>query len=128
MKVLDDIKDMLCDELEDITKRKDLSPNSLDIIDTAVDVIKDIHTIYVMEQEYPDGYSQGYYGRMPMYMYDDGMGGSSYARNRVMNSARGRYTGRGYSGETKEELQRLMDTAKDEREREAIRTALDHMR
>ena len=45
-----------------------------------------------------------------------------------MNSARGRYTGRGYSGETKEELQRLMDTAKDEREREAIRTALDHMR
>lgn len=133
MKVLDQIKDMMCDELEDIAKRKDLSSNSLDIIDTAVDVIKDIHTIHAMEQEYPQesGYSQGFYGRMPIYMYDDGMTGSSYAQGRNANAARdtrGRYMARGYSGDTKEELQRLMDTAKDDREREAIRNALDRIR
>lgn len=132
MRVLDQIKDMLCDELEDIAAKKDLSMSSLDVIDTAVDVIKDIHTIKAMEQEYPEdnGYS-GYYGRMPVYMYDDGMTGSSYARGRGSNAprdSRGRYMSRGYSGDTKEELQRLMDTAKDDREREAIRNALDHMR
>ena len=132
MKVLDHIEDMLCDELEDIVAKKDLSMNSLDVIDTAVDVIKDIHTIRAMEQEYPeDGYSQGYYGRMPIYMYDDGMTGNSYARGRGANAprdSRGRYMNRGYSGDTKEERHRLMDTAKDEREKEAIRAALDHMR
>ena len=125
MKVLDQIKDMLCDELEDIAKRKDLSPNSLDIIDTSVDVIKDIHTIYAMEQEYPSGYSQGYDGRMPVYMYDDGMTRRSYD---MPGGTRDHYTGRGYSGDTKEELQKLMDTAKDDREREAIRNALNHIR
>ena len=35
---------------------------------------------------------------------------------------------RGYAGDTKDELQRLMDIAKDDREREAIRNALDHIR
>lgn len=132
MKVLDHIEDMLCDELEEIAKKNDLSMNNLDIIDTAVDVLKDIKTIHAMDQEYPsEGYSQGYYGRMPIYMYDDGMTGSSYARGRGANAARdsrGRYISRGYSGDTKDELQRLMDTAKDDREREAIRNALDHIR
>lgn len=133
MKVLNHIEDMLCDELEDIVKKNDLSMNNLDIIDTAVDVIKDIHTISAMEQEYPseNGYSQGYYGRMPIYMYDEGMTGNSYARGRGANAprdSRGRYMTRGYSGDTKDELERLMDMAKDDREREAIRSAIDHMR
>ncbi len=139
MRILDHIEDMLCDELEDIVKKKELTSNSLEIIDTSVDVIKDIHTIKAMEQEYPsdDGYSQGYYGRMPIYMYDNGMTGSSYAngttgssyaRGRSSNTSRGRYNYNGYSGDTKDELQRLMDTAKDERDREAIRNALDRLR
>lgn len=126
MKVLYQIEDMLCDELENIAKKKDLSMNNLDVIDTAVDVIKDIRTISAMEQEYPsEGYSQGYYGRMPVYMYDNGMNGSSYDRSR---DSRGRYMNGGYSGDTKSELQRLMDVAKDDRERDAIRNALDHIR
>ena len=140
MKVLNQIEDMLCDELEDIAKKNDLSPNSLEVIDTAVDVIKDIHTIKAMEQEYPEdnGYSQGYYGRMPYYMYDDmPNAGNSYARGRGSNAqrdSRGRYMSDGYSrndgysGDTKEELHKLMDTAKNDREREAIRNALEHIR
>lgn len=133
MKVLERIEDMLCDELEKIAEKNVLTHDSLDVLDEAVDILKDIKTIHAMEQEYPDenGYSQGYYGRMPVYMYDDGMTGSSYARGRGANAprdSRGRYMNRGYSGDTREELQRLMDTAKDDREKEAIRAALDHMR
>lgn len=144
MKVYDKIEDMLCDELEDIAKQKELTPTNLDMLDAAIDIIKDIKTIEAMEHEYgyseDGGYSQGYYGRMPVYMYDDmgmGQGGSSYARGRGSNAqrdSRGRYMAAdgysrndGYSGDTKEELQRLMSTAKNEREREAIRSALDSM-
>lgn len=136
MKVYDQIKDMLCDELEDVVKQKTLTPSNLELIDTAIDVLKDIKTIEAMDTEYPDGYSQGYYGRMPIYMYDDGMG-NSYARERGSNTqrdSRGRYMSEGYSrndgysGDTKEELHRLMSAAKNDREREAIRTALDGMR
>ncbi len=131
MRVYDEIKEMLCDELEDVVKKKELTPNSLELIDTAIDVIKDIHTIKAMEQEYPDdhGYSQGYYGRMPVYMYDDP--GMSYARGGSANiprTSRSHYYNDGYSGDTKEELEKLMSTAKTDRERETIRHALENMR
>lgn len=147
MKVYDRIKDMLCDELEEIAKKNELTSSNLEVIDKAIDIVKDIATIHAMEQEYGSsddgysrdgGYSQGYYGRMPYYMYDDGMphDNSSYARGRGTYAKRdsmGRYSsdGRsydGYSGDTKEELQRLMNSAANDREREVIRKALDSMR
>jgi hypothetical protein len=137
MKIYDQIKDMLCDELEDIVKQKEISPHNLEVLDTAIDVIKDIETIEAMKQEFGDGYSrdggysQGYWGRMPYYMYDDNPNqGNSYARGRGSNAARdsrGRYYEGGYSGDTKSELEKLMRTAENDREREAIRSALDHM-
>ena len=144
MKVYDRIKDMLCDELEEIAKKGELTSNNLEVIDKSIDIIKDIATIHAMEEEYPTegyskdgGYSQGYYGRMPYYLYDDGMSHNdhSYARGRGSDARRdsmGRYSsmGRsydGYSGDTKEELTRLMNTAQNDREREAIRAALDKM-
>lgn len=144
MKVYEQIKDMLCDELEGIAKKKELTTSSLDVLYKGVDILKDISTIEAMEQEYghDEGYSGGYYGRMPYYMYDDGMGGqgNSYARGRGSNARRdsmGRYSSEGrsydymhndYSGDTKEELQRLMNSAQNDREREAIRRALDSMK
>lgn len=137
MKVYGQIKDMLCDELEGIAKKKELTTNSLDVLYKGIDILKDISTIEAMEQEYGhnEGYSGGYYTRMPYYMYEDG---SSYARGRKRDSM-GRYSGdgmsydhhdhydHGYSGDTKEELQRLMNSAQNDREREAIRKALDSM-
>ena len=69
-------------------------------------------------------------------MYDDGMGGhgNSYGRGRnARRDSMGRYSSEGrsydydYSGDTKEELQRLMNSAQNDREREAIRKALDSM-
>ena len=139
MKVYDQIKEMLCDELEEIAKKKELTTNSLDVIYKSVDIIKDLATVRAMEQEYPSegyskdsGYSQGYYHRMPYYMYDDiGMShDNSYARGRnAQRDSMGRYSSYdGYSGDTREELNRLMNTAQNEREREAIRKALDSMK
>ena len=154
MKVYDQIKDMLCDELEEIAKTKELTTNSLEVLYKGVDILKDISTIKAMEEEYGysedgysrdghprDAYSGAFYGRYPYYMDDDGnmSQGSSYARGRGSNAKRdsmGRYSSDGYSrnysmdgysGDTKEELQRLMNTAQNDREREAIRKALDSM-
>lgn len=131
MKVYEQIHDMLCDELGEIAKKKELTTSSLDIIYKSVDVLKDIKTIESMEIEYPsysqdgysrDGYSQGYWGRMPVYAYDDGMSHRGARRDSM-----GRYS-EGYSGDTREELTRLMNAAQNDRERDAIRKALDSMR
>lgn len=153
MKVYEQIKDMLCDELEEIAKKKELTTNSLEVLYKGIDILKDIKTIESMDQEYPaEGYSKdsgystnygrGYWGRMPYYMYDGDMSyqsgnqGNSYARGRGANANRdsmGRYSNDGYSmndgysGDTKEELKRLMSNAQNDRERDAIRKALDSM-
>ena len=92
----------------------------------SIDIIKDIATIRAMEHEYPsDGYSRdpgyardpGYYSRTPAYAYDDG---ASYARRR---DSMGRY-----SRDTMDELRTMMDNAKNEKEREALRKAMDSMK
>lgn len=138
MKLYEEIHDMLCDELEGIAKKKELTSSNLQVLDTAIDILKDIKTIEAMEQEYgSEGYSNGYYPRYPYYMYDGEMG-NSYARGRGANAKRdsmGRYSredgysmNEGYSRDTKEELRMMMDRAKDEREREALRKAYDSMR
>lgn len=51
-------------------------------------------------------------------------------RGRGSNAARdsrGRYYEGGYPRDTKSELEKLMHTTENDREREAIRSALDHM-
>lgn len=117
MDILYGIKDLLCEELDKINKKHDVTPSDLEMAYKAVDIIKDISTIEAME-EYGDEYS-----------YDDDM---SYARNRDSmgrySSRRGRrsydgvnYSNRrsyndrmsmdgGYSGaESKEEMMRKID-------------------
>ena len=103
MEILDDLKDMLCHELDKIVEKKDINPTELEVAYKAVDIIKDITTIEAMEEaDFSD------------YSYDDGY---AYRRNRDdmgRYSRRGRrsYDGekmmhmdRGYSGtETKEQM------------------------
>lgn len=72
------------------------------------------------------GYSQSY---MPMYSYRNNSyrngGNQSYRGNGYgMNSYNGRYS---RTGNTMHELQRLMDEAQTEQEREAIRRAMESM-
>lgn len=90
MRVLEDLCDMLEDELKQITKKEDITPQELESAYKAVDIMKDIETIKAMKQSDERGYSQ-----RPWYSYDewdysrDGRGG--YDRG-------GSYRGDSYRG------------------------------
>ena len=134
MRVYGQIKELMCDELEHLSRRE-LTPSSLDVIDKAVDIIKDIDEITEKEEGYSYGMSfagQGggnstRYGMYPIY-------GNSFERGRQRDSM-GRYSGAGNSmggyymagSNTKEELKRLMEAATNETEKEAIRVAIESM-
>lgn len=104
------VRDMLCDELDNISSKGELTAGSLDTIDKLTHSIKSIDTIMAME----DGYSKDY---MPSY------GGRSYERQR---DRRGRYS-RGYSYDTVEQLEDIMHTAPDKKTKDAIRKAIKMM-
>jgi hypothetical protein len=79
MQKMEELRDMLCEELEKITKKGELSAGSLDVVDKLTHSIKSIDTIIAMEES---GYSKesnrgGHGGYSRNYMYEDG---GSYAR------------------------------------------------
>lgn len=79
MKHIEQLREMLCEELDDLTKKGKLSVDSLDAIDMITHSIKSIDTILAMEES---GYSNTYPGRR--FYYDDGYSrkGSYRGRNR----------------------------------------------
>lgn len=107
-----DLKDMLCKELDELAKKRDITPSSLEMIHKLTDTIKNIDKILMLEDE-EDGYSErgrrrdsmGRYSRDGGYSqggdwearghfggghaYDEG--GSSYA-NRGKHYVRGHYS------------------------------------
>lgn len=98
MKKMEEIREMLCEELDKIAERGEISASSLDMVDKLTHSIKSIDTIMAM-----NGYSNDY-----RYMEGDNdrsyeRGGNSYARggNRGGGSRRrdsmGRYSRDHYS-------------------------------
>lgn len=84
MHKMEELRDMLCKELDKITQKGELSTGSLDVIDKLTHSIKSIDTIMAMEDA---GYSNE--------------SGYSYARGRGSNARRdsmGRYSNRGRGG------------------------------
>lgn len=82
MHKMEELRTMLCDELDKITKKGELSAGSLDVVDKLTHSIKSIDTIMAMEDA---GYSNE--------------SGYSYARGRGSNARRdsmGRYSNDGY--------------------------------
>lgn len=78
MQKMEELREMLCEELDKITKKGELSAGSLDVIDKLTHSIKSIDTIIAMEDA---GYSNE--------------SGYSYARGRGRNARRdsmGRYS------------------------------------
>jgi len=71
----EELKDMLCEELDKITKRGELSPGSLDIVDKLTHSIKSLETILAMN---------GYSGAGYTYRKRDGMG--RYSRDDARES------------------------------------------
>lgn len=79
MRVLDDIKELLEDELKKIAKKGDISPAELENVYKAVKTINYATIIDAMEEEKENGYSQRGYSRgMGAYAVNGGYPGSSY--------------------------------------------------
>lgn len=120
-KVLYDLKDMLCAELDEIGKKGEMSAGDLETVHKLTDTIKNIDKIVMLED---DGYSRdgdwsanmrGNYGR-----------GSSYAR-RGSHYVRGHYSmddGRDSLISRMEDILRGADS----KDREVIQRCIDTMR
>lgn len=158
MHYMNDLKDLLCAELEDYAengkKSGKMSMGDLDSIHKLTDTVKNILKIDLMESE--EGYSEdGHYmgeGRIYGASYDDGMRrgvGYSYARGRGRYAKRdsmGRYSrddgsmrrdGRdmryGYSRDEgkaymMEQLDDMMEDAEKPAEKEALRRCMDALK
>lgn len=133
MKILMELADILEQELEDVTRKGSIeSAGELEWIYQAVDILKDIETICAMREGGKSRYSrEGSYDGS----YDDG---GSYRRGRAAN---GRYVSResrdsygrserasreGEKDRAKSMLQDMMQTANNEREKNAIREFLQN--
>lgn len=116
------LKDLVYREIDKEVEKGTLTPDTVRTIGCAVDILKDISTIDAMEDYGEDEYSGRYH--MPYYAYDD-MGDRSYARKR---DRMGRFSRRGYSRDDKiEHLERMMNEARDEGEKELYRKLIVRM-
>lgn len=134
MRYIEDLKEMLCDELDKIASKGELTAGSLDTVDKLSHSLKSVLTIMAMEG-YGDSYDD--------WSYEDGSyerggnrgGGRSNRRGR---DSMGRYTSRSYarngrsrrmySGDDMEQkITELMNEADDPKVRQALQKALDKM-
>ncbi len=128
MHIYEEVKDMLCDELEKIAQKGELTAGSLDIVDKLTHSIKSLETIIAM-QDYTDDHSNGYDDGNSNRYYD-GRYYPRYSYRRGRDSM-GRYTSRGgrYSRaeaheEIVKELRDIMDDAQDESVKNEIKKAV----
>lgn len=126
------LKDMLCEELDKLTERKELNGSSLDMIHKLTDTIKNLDKIEMLEEE--SGYSERGHGgdweargSYAGNSYDRGeYGGNSYAdggnsyRGRKRDSM-GRYSRDDGKDHMIHKLREMMGGAESDTEREALR-------
>ena len=106
MRSLYDLRSMLCEELDELSKQKEFTRESLDIIFKMTGSIKNIDKIGMLES---GGYSRdGGIRRQP---------GNSYRGRDSM----GRYSRSSETDRMKEQLERMMEESDNEDIREAIR-------
>ena len=135
MEYMYELKEKLCDELEEIAKKGELGAGDLEIVHKLTDTIKNIDKIEIMKED--GGYSRA--GDWEMRgTYDRG---SSYRRKR---DSMGRYSrdgrtmrggyrdGRMYSradakDDMMDQMEALMEQAGSEKEREAIRRCMNQL-
>ena len=155
MHYMEDLKDLLCAELEDFAekgkKSGKMSMGDLETVHKLTDTVKNIMKIDVLKEE--AGYSEdGHYmgeGRIYGTSYDDGMhreGGYSYARGRryARRDSMGRYSRDdgmmnrggmrgGYSRDDAksymiEQIEEMMEEAEKPAEKEALRRCMDALK
>lgn len=128
MKLLYDLKDKLCDELDEIARRPDLSAGDLETVHKLTDTIKNIDKICMLEEE---GYSRageweakGRFGDNYNGRYD---GGNSYARDRKRDSM-GRYSRDGSKEHMISKLEDMFDDADNDRIKSAIKKCISEIK
>ena len=135
MEYMHELKEKLCEEVDEIARKPEMSAGDLEAIHKLTDTIKNLDKIEMLED---GGYSQAGYRD----------GGSSYNRgssyaNRGKHYVRGHYSRDGYSMEGRvnrggysrhdakeammEQMEMLMEQAGSEREREAIRRCISQL-
>ena len=108
-----ELKEMLCRELEEITRKGELTAGSLDTVDKLTHAIKSISTIIAMEEA--DGESE-------MYPYWGGRAYQGGGRSNQRRDSRGRYSRENRGGYSRDdardgmihELREIMQDAPDE--------------
>ena len=119
MYALEDLKELLCKELDEIAEKKELSAGDLETVQKLTSSIKNIHKIEMLED---GGYSRdgeweadmrGTYGR-----------GNSYAR-RGSHYVRGHYSRDSARDGMRRQLQDMLDSADDDTIRSAIQRCMD---
>lgn len=119
-----DIRDKLCEELDEIAKKPDLGAGDLDILHKLTDTIKNIDKIDMLEDggySRDDGYSRG--GDWRADMRGTYGRGSSYAR-RGQHYVRGHYSRTDARERVRSQMEDMMRDADDDRTREAIRRCM----
>lgn len=125
MKHLEDLRETLCRELDEIAEKGELSAGDLETVDKLTHTLKNLDKI-MMGGEYSnagDWYAMGNYGRDGY--RDDYRGGNSY-RGRKRDSM-GRYSRADAKDDMADKLRRMMDDAPDSRTRDALEKALRSM-
>ena len=133
MDYMHELKEKLCDELEEIANKGELGAGDLEIIHKLTDTIKNLDKIGMLE----DGYSQAGDWEIEGRAYNRG---SSYARRK--RDSMGRYSRDGRSmryrddrmysrdeakDDMMEQMEALMEQAGSEKEREAIRRCMNQL-
>lgn len=128
MEYMYELKDMLCEELEHIAEKGELTAGSLDTIQKLTHSLKSIETIMAMNDEY----SYEYGGNMGGNSNRGGSYGNSYARRRYSRENRNGYSRRRYSRDDEmdrmiEKLEKMMNQTNDQNARNAIEQAIGMM-
>lgn len=122
-KYLEDVRDMLCEELDEIGKTGKIgSDAALERIDMLTHSIKSIDTILAMKDA---GYSERGYSYNYPRRYDD-RDGRDYSEAR-RRDARGRYSGADDHEAVREHLEMAKREAADEKTRREIQRMIDGM-
>lgn len=123
-KAMYELRNILCEELDELARKGDLGAGDLEIAHKLTDTIKNIDKIEMLED---DGYSQRRYSRDGDWEADmrGTYGkGSSYAR-RGTHYVRGHYSRDGARDDMKRQLQEMLDNTDDESIRKAIQRCMD---
>ena len=125
MKHLEDLRETLCRELNEIAEKGELSAGDLETVDKLTHTLKNLDKIMMGEgySNAGDWYAMGNYGRDGY--HPDYRDGTSYRGRK--RDIMGRYSRADAREDMADKLRRMMDDAPDSRTREALEKALRSM-